>query len=224
MKPKILVSASANFSVYSALVNDAGGIAEASYLPKIDTSFDGLLLCGGNDSHPKFYGEEIDGSVDIDLERDEVELALTDAFVKAGKPIFGICRGCQLLNIYFGGTIIQDLPNATCHRTTKEHRIIHNVTAQKGSIAEKIYGKEFPVNSYHHQAIKKLGDGLEIIMTCEDGVVEGVIHKTLPVLAVQWHPERMRPNVLPEGVVDGLKIFEYFIKLCKGDKIEKTVL
>ena len=218
MKPKILVSASANFSVYSALVKDAGGIAEAAYLPKYDTRFDGLLLCGGVDSHPKFYGEEIDGAVNIDLARDENEIELIKAFLQAGKPIFGICRGCQLINIYFGGTIIQDLPNANDHRTTEEHRIVHNVRATKGSIAEKIYGKEFPVNSYHHQAIKKLGEGLEIIMTCSnDGVVEGIKHKTLPVLAVQWHPERMRPQVLPEGVVDGIKIFEYIIKMCKGE-------
>ncbi len=219
MKPKILISSPIeNMENYVNAVNCAGGEGSAFYLPKVDLNYDGLVLCGGVDTHPKFYGEEIDGAVNIDLARDEAELALADAFVKAGKPVLGICRGCQLLNIYFGGTIIQDLPNATDHRTTKERRIVHNIKAKKGSIAEKLYGVEFPVNSYHHQAVKKLGEGLRIVMTCaDDGVIEGFCHKTLPVLAVQWHPEKQRPNVAPEGVVDGIKIFEYFIKMCKGE-------
>lgn len=218
MKPRILVAGNKNIQSYVDAVNYAGGEGFGFYLPQVDLNYDGLVLCGGNDSDPHLYGEEIDGAVNIDYARDEAELALTDAYVKAGKPILGICRGCQLLNIYFGGTIIQDLPNATSHRTTEERRIVHNIKAKKGSFAEELYGEEFPVNSYHHQAVKKLGDGLEIVMTCSDGVIEGFSHKTLPVIATQWHPEKQRPDVSPEGVVDGIKIFEYFIKLCKGDK------
>lgn len=218
MKPKILISSpKENMGNYVNAVNCAGGEGTAFYLPKVDLDYDGLLICGGVDIHPKFYGEEISGAVNIDLARDEAELALTEAFVKAGKPVLGICRGCQILNIYFGGTIIQDLPNATCHRTTEEHRIVHNVKAKKGSFAQKLYGDEFPVNSYHHQAVKKLGNDLEIVMNYDDGVVEGFCHKTLPVIATQWHPEKQRPDVSPEDVVDGILVFEYFIKMCKGE-------
>ena len=197
---------------YVNSVNAAGGEGFAFYLPEVDLNYDGLVLCGGVDTHPKFYGEEIDGAVNIDLARDEAELALTDAFVKAGKPIFGICRGCQLLNIYFGGSIIQDLPNAADHKTTEDRRIIHNVKAKKGSFVEKLYGEEFPVNSYHHQAVKKLADGLEVVMMADDGVVEGFVHKTLPVIATQWHPE------LNFSMGDAIeqKFFENFLAVCKG--------
>lgn len=219
MKPKILISGYENAELstnYINAVNAAGGNAFNFYLPQVDLSYDGLVICGGRDSNPKLYGEEINGAVNIDYLRDDAELKLIDAFVKAGKPVLGICRGCQLLNIYFGGSLIQDLPNAEDHRTTEEKRSIHNVKALKGSFAEKLYGSEFFVNSYHHQAVKKLGDGLEVVLTCDDGVIEGFCHKELPVIAVQFHPEKQRPDVLPEGVVDGIKIFEYFIKLCKG--------
>lgn len=220
MKPKILISGYDKAELrtnYVDSVNEAGGSAFDFYLPQVDLSYDGLVICGGSDSDPHLYGEEINGSINIDYARDEAELKLIDAFVKAGKPVFGICRGCQLLNIYFGGSIIQDLPNAIDHRTTEEKRIIHNVKALKGSFAEKLYGEEFSVNSYHHQAVKELGKGLKVIMTSNDGVVEGFCHKTLPVIAAQWHPEKQRPDVLPKDVVGGIKIFEYFIKLCKGE-------
>lgn len=128
----------------------------------------------------------------------------------------GVCRGCQLLNIYFGGTLIQDLPNATDHCTTEIKRSVHNVIAKNGSFTEKLYGSKFSVNSYHHQAVKRLGNGLEVVLTCEDGVIEGFCHKELPVIAVQFHHEKQRPDVLPDDVVDGIKIFEYFVKLCKN--------
>ena len=215
MKPRILVSASANFSVYSALVNDAGGIAEVSYLPKIDTSFDGLLLCGGNDSHPKFYGEEINGAVDIDLERDEAELALTDAFVKAGKPILGICRGMQALNVFCGGSMIQDIPSEyetkIIHRLDKPEIAFHKILVEKSSPLSEIMGfGEHLINSYHHQAVKEVAPDFSVCATAEDGIIEAIYHKNKKfILGVQWHPERDQ-----ETATGNKKIIDSFVKIC----------
>ena len=209
------MSASKNFEVYCDAVNGCGGIATAKYLPEIDTSYDGLILCGGNDSDPKYYGEEINGAVNIDYNRDAVELALADSFIKAGKAVMGICRGHQLLNIYFGGTLYQDLENAKEHSSFADYDLIHTVTAQKGSVAERLYGDSFTVNSYHHQGIKKLGENL--IPTIFSGdIIEGFEHSTLKVFGVQWHPERMCCSNKRYDTVDGAEIFKYFIELCKN--------
>ena len=215
MKPRILLSGKSKLSNYSDAVNYAGGIATAKYLPEIDTSYDGLILCGGNDSDPKYYGEEINGSVNIDYKRDEVEFALADAFIKAGKAVMGICRGHQLLNIYFGGSLYQDLKNAKEHSSFADYDLIHTVTAKKESIAEQLYGNTFTVNSFHHQAIKKLGENLTPTIFSGD-IIEGFEHKTLKVFGVQWHPERMCCSNKRDDTVDGAEIFKYFIQLCKN--------
>ena len=211
-KPKILISGNKNLQYYVDAVNNAGGISEASYLPKIDTNYDGLILCGGNDINPEYYGEAINGAVNIDYKRDEVEFALLKAFVDAGKPVFGICRGCQLINVFFGGSLYQDIENVKYHRDSEATYIVHNVKATTGSIAEKLYGTEFVINSFHHQAIKKLGNDLKISMLAEDDIIEGIEHKTLPVFAVQWHPEKLCLD--DDTAVNGAKIFEHFIKIC----------
>lgn len=216
MQPRILLSASKTApTAYIDAVTQCGGIPIAAYLPEIDLSCDGLILCGGGDVHPKYFGEEIDGSREIDLERDEAEFALTKAFIEAGKPVLGICRGHQLLNIYFGGSLHQDLPNAREHSSGSDYDIIHAVSASEGSLLGSMYGSSFPVNSYHHQGIKAVGQGLKVTLTSEkDGVVEGIEHESLPVFGVQWHPERMSFGHRRADTVDGAKIFRHFLKLC----------
>ena len=215
--PRILLSGNKKLQFYIDAVNGVGGIADAYYLPKIDTDYDGLILCGGNDIDPKYYGEEIDGSVDIDRARDDVEFALLKAFVDAGKPILGICRGCQLINIFFAGTLYQHIDNANEHSSFSDFDLIHRVSATKGSIAEGLYGANFVVNSFHHQAIRELGNGLQVtMMSADNTVVEGLEHKRLPVFGVQWHPERMCFSKHREDTVDGAAIFEHFIRLCKN--------
>lgn len=217
MKPKILLSANNNKQYYIDAVNLSGGEATCEYLPRVDLSFDGLILCGGNDIDPKYYGEEFGGSVNIDASRDEAEFELAKAFIEAGKPVLGICRGSQLLNVYFGGSLIQHLPNADIHTNKSDYYITHEVSAEKGSVLEKLYGENFRINSSHHQAVKKLGAGL--VATAFYGeVVEGFEHKSLPVFAVQFHPERMCYSQQREDTVDGAPIFEYFINLCKKQK------
>jgi len=139
-----------------------------------------------------------------------------EAFLKAGKPIFGICRGHQLLNVIFGGTLVQHLPNALEHSTVLAGRdIVHEVTAEKGSIAEKLYGESFTVNSWHHQAVQDLADGFCVSMCASDGVIEGFEHESLPIFGVQWHPERMCCTRKRDDTVDGSAIFEYFIRICE---------
>lgn len=215
-KPKILLSGNKKLQYYVDAVNETGGIADAKYLPEIDTDYDGLILCGGNDINPVYYNEEINGAVNIDHERDQVEFKLLQAFLDAGKPVLGICRGSQLLNIAFGGTMCQDLEKPHGHCSFADFDLVHRVRAEKGSIAESLYGTDFAVNSFHHQAVNKLGEGLKVTLVAEsDGVVEGFEHTTLPVFGVQWHPERMCFAQKREDTVDGAAIFAKFIQMCK---------
>lgn len=213
-KPRILMSGKLSLAVYAEAINNAGGVADAKYLPPIDTDYDGLVLCGGSDIDPACYGEAINGAVEIDHERDKVEVELLKAFVAAGKPILGICRGCQLINAFFGGTLHQDLENTEAHRSSSDVDRIHGVTAVEGSLAEKLYGSNFIVNSVHHQAVKALGEGLKVMMHAEDGVIEGFEHETLPIFAVQWHPERICFSRHGEDTVDGAAVFAHFMQMC----------
>lgn len=215
MKPRILLASKINVQYYVDAVNNLGGIADAKYLPEIDLSYDGLLLCGGSDSHPQYYGQEINGAVDIDEARDEAEVKLCKAFVEAGKPILGICRGFQLINIVFGGNMIQHLPNADRHTSGTETDLVHGAVAKEGSLLYRLYGKEFSVNSHHHQALDKVADGFDITVMSDDGVIEAIEHKSLPIFGVQWHPERMCFNAKREDTVDGSKVIEEFIKMCR---------
>ena len=215
-KPKILLSGNKKLQNYIDAVEGVGGIATEKYLPEIDVDFDGLLLCGGNDIDPKYYGEGIDGAVNIDCLRDEVEFALLKAFIEAGKPVMGICRGCQFINVFFGGSLYQDIKNANEHSSFSDFDLVHRVSAAKGSIAHDLYGADFVVNSSHHQAINKLGKGLKVTMMCADNtVIEGFEHESLPVFAVQWHPERMCCTNRRDDTVDGTAIFEHFVRMCE---------
>lgn len=216
MKPKILLAANAKKELYIDAVNNCGGIAVAKYCPDVSTNYDGLILCGGNDIDPVYYQEEINGAVNIDKKRDASEFNLVKAFVGAKKPILGICRGYQLLNIAFGGTLYQDIENSKEHSSFSDYDLVHEVTAMNGNFVYDLYGENFCVNSMHHQAIKKLGDGFEVIMTASGKkTIEGINHKILPAFGVQWHPERMCFSKKREDTVDGAKIFRYFIEQCK---------
>lgn len=216
MKPRILLTACNRIEPYIEAVNKSGGEAFVYDGGKIDLSFDGLLLTGGPDIHPSYYGEEIDGSVNIDNERDNLEFEIAKAFVNERKPVLAICRGCQLINVYFGGTLCQDLPDADEHRSEPGTETTHGGVTTEGSLARKLLGENPVLNSYHHQAIKKIGDGFSVsIMSVDDKVIEGVEHKELPIWAYQCHPERMCYTSKREGTTDSKAVFIDFINRCK---------
>ena len=148
---------------------------------------DALLLAGGGDLEPWRYGQEDRGSRGLDPQRDQEELALLERFAAAGKPVLGVCRGLQTINVCFGGTLLQDIPD---HSAVEGKDRLHAVRTAP-SVFRELYGPSLTVNSAHHQAVDRLGAGLLAVQWSEDGIVEALVHQSLPVWAVQWHPERL---------------------------------
>ena len=179
------------------------------------TSFDGLLLPGGGDISPLRYGQENEGSRGIDPELDALQFAAADAFISACKPVFGICRGQQLINVFFGGTLVQDLPSATCHSSIAGTDLYHDSSAAEGSFLSSVYGSSFRINSSHHQAVDRPGNGLQVVQHSHDGVVEALSHETLSVWCVQWHPERLCGRFATDFAVDGSLILNWFLDKCR---------
>lgn len=194
------------------------------------SDFDGLLLPGGSDIDPILFGQENHGSRTIDRDLDDKQLAMTELFVRAKKPILGICKGCQVINVYFGGTLIQDLTTNERHQWDGDDRH-HLATAVSGTYMEKLYGSApVTINSAHHQGLDRIGEDLVVCQRSEDGVVEAVCHKSLPILATQWHPERMtdawkqanpdRRTARHESVDGGL-VFDAFARLVRAAAIDE---
>lgn len=178
-----------------SLSGDAG--LARDYAKKLD----GLLICGGEDINPVFYQEKSEGNFRYVTTRDQFEFALLEAFLKQEKPILGICRGLQVINVYFGGTLIQDIasapgPHLIHTRSDVPSQGVHQVTLS-GPWAERL-GHTFCVNSMHHQAVKTLGRGLRTVGLSEDGLIEAIEGTDYPFLfAVQWHPEMLIPVQTP---------------------------
>jgi len=149
--------------------------------------FDALLLPGGGDIHPGRFGRGLleNGSEALDVPRDGFELDTFYRFFGQGKPILGICRGIQVINIALGGDIWQDLPSqcGKYHCGQGSDALWHD--------AVWFNGQREHVNSYHHQAVRRLGNGLVAAAKSPDGVTEAICHSSKPVRAVQWHPELM---------------------------------
>ena len=167
-------------------------------------AMDGLVLQGGNDVAPQTYGEEpLRPEWAGDPVRDRYEIELIRAFVDAGKPVFGICRGHQLLNVAFGGTLLQDIPTqrpgALMHINRGHYeRNQHTVQIEPGSRLADLYPgmTEATINSIHHQAIKDLAPDFAVEARCaQDGIVEAVRWRGPSfVVGVQWHPEFHPPG------------------------------
>ena len=200
---------------YISAVRACGGTVRCAREPDEAGACQGLLLPGGGDVDPALYGRSARGALSPNRLRDQRELDLIRQFADAGKPIFGICRGVQILNVFFGGTLIQDLPH---HRQIAEQDQFHRVVSRPDTPLRRMYGDVFTVNSAHHQAVDRPGAGLRIDARAEDGVAEALCHETLPVFGVQWHPERLTGAWSRADAPDGRPLFEAFIGLCGADR------
>lgn len=192
------------FANYRRAVESAGGRAvfgkESAGQGAV---WDALLLPGGGDLEPWRYGRENTASRGLEPERDRAELELLAEFTAAGKPVLGVCRGLQTVNVFFGGTLVQDVPS---HSAVGGVDRLHPVRTVSSPL-QAVCGKEAMVNSAHHQAADRLGSGLRAVQWAADGVVEALCHDRLPVWAVQWHPERL------EASGAGRRLFGAFLEL-----------
>ncbi|MFP4660569.1 MAG: gamma-glutamyl-gamma-aminobutyrate hydrolase family protein [Halanaerobiales bacterium] len=211
-------------SFYTQAVESVGGLpvilpftSEAENVRQYVKQIDGLLLTGGTDVDPLIYGENpLPAMGEIDPERDRFEIDLVKFAIQSEVSILGICKGCQMINIGFGGSLYQDIysqkENVLKHtQEAPRWYPTHTITIKEGSLLKHIIQKdEIRVNSTHHQAIKKVGSNLIISALAEDGVIEAVeFNGDRFILGVQWHPETLWEN--SEVHFD---IFRKFVEKC----------
>ena len=192
---------------YADAVIKAGGLpmllpykASPDLVPLYVDQLDGMLFTGGPDLDPAAWGETYHpGTSPIDPDRQRFELALLAEVERRRVPTLGVCLGSQLMNVHRGGSLHQFLPElpregALEHRFINDNLLRHEVTVDTSSqLGSVLGGPTLSVNTYHKQAVNRLGRGLKIIATAPDGVIEGFEDDTLPLYAaVQWHPERLR--------------------------------
>lgn len=204
----------------------AGGIpvlvpysASKEEIRNLASRLDGLLLTGGGDIDPTLFGEEPHpGLGSITPERDFLEVELVHAMMEADKPIFAICRGCQILNIAAGGDMYQDLygqRDGLLQHSQKapRHHASHKLEVVAGTQLHGVVGDAlYKINSYHHQAVRRLAPGFILAGTATDGVIEAFeSEKHRFILGVQWHPECMI-DVDPISQ----KLFDLFVSRCSS--------
>lgn len=209
---------------YMRGVEQAGGLpvmlpltSDPASLRTLAERCDGFLFTGGHDVSPKMYGEDtLPECAAPCLERDRMEKPLLQMALAEGKPVFGICRGLQLINAALGGTLYQDLP--TQHPSDVNHRMAapynraeHDVTLLPGTPLRALMGQDtLGVNSCHHQAIKALSPRLSPMAVAPDGLIEAIwMPERRFVWAVQWHPEFFDLDHEPSR-----RLFDEFIRAC----------
>jgi putative glutamine amidotransferase len=214
-------------SAYSKAIKDAGGIPTLiprdlplAQLAELREKFTGILLSGGGDLDLHYFNGEPNAAIGVPSpQRDELELAMVKMAVGTDWPIFGICRGIQVLNVALGGTLFTDIPTqfktSLNHSTPAEkgrYFLAHKVEIFPDSYLAKIMNTTLTgVNSFHHQAIKKLAPGLIVTARATDGLIEAVElpgHKK-PVFGVQWHPENL------QAIQCHKALFEEFVRACR---------
>ena len=187
-------------------------------LKKSIEKIDGLILTGGVDVHPFYFNEEPHQKIgEINKDRDEFDLLIIKYAVEMKKPILAICRGMQILNVYFGGSIIQDIPSqvekSILHSQTAPINVAtHKIKIEKNSFIYKILGEESEVNSFHHQAVKQVANDFVVTAKSSDGIIEAMEYKNMNehfILALQWHPEAMAFNNIKMQ-----NIFNMFSQIC----------
>ena len=218
-----------NQSYFDAII-ESGGIPVA--LPLLQDEkiisetvkrFDGIILSGGSDIDPKHYNQTNSGkSLEINSFRDESEEKIVRVLIESDIPVLGICRGMQALNVFCGGSLIQDIPSehgfSVIHRLDKPEIAFHSINVEKSSpLSDSMGFGTHTINSYHHQAVKNIAPDFSVCAVSEDGIIESIYHKNKKfILGVQWHPERDR-----DIATENKKIVDYFIKICCDTKKEK---
>lgn len=196
---------------YAGAVSRAGGLpmllAAGADVASCAERVDGLLIPGGGDLEPRYYGEEPLAGLNLQERRvppgrSDFEIAMIHAIIGAGKPLLGICYGMQLVNVALGGTLYQDLKTQLSgtidHSRSHEIKVIAPGQLKKGT---------HTVNSNHHQGVKRPGGGIEVLAVSPDGLAEAVSLKGYPfLLCLQWHPERRQGHAA--------LIFDSFIEAC----------
>jgi len=232
MKPIIGISSSIDddgtvtmLCPYGSSIEKAGGIPillpyveDCSVLEKYVEMCDGFLFSGGFDIAPSRYGEATKETCGkLQPMRDKLEFTIFEKIIKTDKPIMGICRGFQFINVALGGTLIQDIPSeapSEINHTQTEPRFTpsHEVRVLADTPLYSLVGKDRMVaNSFHHQAIKTLGRGLKVMAMADDGIVEAIYSTgERYIRAYQWHPER-----LYKINEDNLTLFSDFIRACR---------
>jgi putative glutamine amidotransferase len=200
-------------------------------LPKYVQEIDGLVLQGGSDIAPETYGQTaLRPEWKGDVVRDYYEIALLTECISQNKPIFGICRGAQLINVAFGGTLFQDLatqrPETSCHRDWDIYdQNFHPIQFQNRSRIQRLYPtlQTAITNSIHHQAIDRLGQGLQAeAVSIPDQIIEAIQLESpeLYVYGIQWHPEFHSPQ--NPDVLDGIPLLKEFLKETQRRKEHRS--
>ncbi len=210
-------------AAYSDAVVKSGGVpflipnvTDEDLLDTIVNTLDGFVVSGGFDVSPLLYNEQPHSKLgETYVYTDHCHIGITKKAIAAKKPFFGICRGHQVLNVACGGTLFQDVGiygDVIKHVQTGSYSdISHVVKVKKGSKLFELYGEEMLTNSFHHQSVKVLGEGLTAVAHASDGIIEAIELQNHPFcMGVQWHPEAM---LTAEDSMK--KLFEAFINACK---------
>ena len=224
MKPKIGITSKYDNSLgintvspfYAKAIEESGGIPfilpytrDGALIEEYAQSLDGILFSGGANISPAHYGEKIQSNCGyVEYERDLFELSLCKAASERNMPILGICRGCQLITVAFGGTLIQHKEGH--NQTNDKHVTVHNVNLTENTLLHSILNTDkTEVNSFHHQAVKNTGS-LSTAALSDDGLIEAVYMPGKKfILGVQWHPERMY-----QFNIHSKLIFDSFLSCC----------
>lgn len=209
---------------YVQAVKRAGGLVVAlTRLEPEDASaltqfLDGVIISGGRDIPPDLYGSELHPTTDTDeamRERVNFEIALVKAMAELGKPVLGICHGCQLINVAFSGTLVQDIPSQwvspLAHKLSYRPWFAeHEVEIVAGSLLwEWLQTPRIIVKSAHHQAVAEVGKGLKVVAWAPDGIVEAIeASDGKPIVGVQWHPEAQL------DAEHAQRLFTAFVQAC----------